>query len=230
MSDWFPEWVQNHCTATGADAKAHAALLANREAFVDRWHATPIELGEVTVRLVERGRVPKFANEHSDAVGRELNELRVERAACAVDRPGDFAPDCPACGGSGIATVPHPLCVLRTGSADWKVRPHPEQRKVVVVGVLCDRPGCEAGRVARGKESQGGGKGGADERPRRPLLSQAERHHGCDLVALLRDHERDSARLARDGKARDVDGMPNLAASIGLRVPLPTPPGRRGAA
>lgn len=220
MEDWFPEWAQNHCTATGADAATMRMLLVNREAFVDRWHATPLELGEVTIRLVERGLVPKFANEHSDAIGLELVRLREESAERAVSRAGDFAPDCPACSGSGVATIPHPRCVLK-----GTLVLHPDQRAVVTVGVLCDREGCEAGRVAREKEGQR-----KDDRPRRPTLSQAERHHGCDLVAMLREHEASAAHLARKGEPRDLAGYPELAASIGLPIPRPTPAGRRGAA
>lgn len=210
MSDeWYPDWVRLHCVATAADASAAKALLSEPVRFVLLAHggATAEELGEVTVRLVASG-VPKFANEHSDAVGRELNELRVERARGNVSHaPGDDPPDCPACGGTGFAVVPVRKCV-------WQGRLvlHPDSRRVVTGAVLCDRPGCEAGRVARQKELA------LPAERRRATLDRAERAAGCDLVALLRAWEREQARLARgDGPGEFAADLRHALAAVRAR-------------
>lgn len=182
MEDWFLEWVRIHCLATGAGPDAAATIAANREALVDRWGATALELGEVTTRLVARRSTPKFPSEHCDAVGRELNELRVERAKDAQAARRDAPPPgCPACGGEGVVTIPHRSCV-------W-------ERRIVVpkgsrgpasVAAICDRRGCEAGRAYQSRDKSGVLR-----------LSTAERFHGCDLVALWRAFERQQLEAAR---------------------------------
>ena len=202
MDAWYPEWVSRHCDATGADAAAARALLSEPvyEVLVSNGRATPGELGEVTVRLLARHGTPKFANEHADAVGLELVRLREDRRRAALPppaaAPGDAPPDCPACGGSGLATVPLPACVRveRAGGADVAfIVPHPEYRRVLTGAVLCDRPGCAAGEVVVARERHR-----ADKKPRRPTLTQAERAAGgADLPALLREYERRQAARCR---------------------------------
>jgi len=202
--DWYAEWVRLHCQATGADAAAARALLSEIvRAVLLNGGTTSEELGEVTARLVTRHETPKFANEHADAVGLELVRLREERRVATLPgpaaAPGNFAPDCPACGGSGLVVVPHARCV-------WQGRlvVHPDQGKLVTGAALCDGPGCAAGEVARTKE-----RARVDNPPRRPTLSQVRRHHGCDVLAMLRQHERDQAAAARrrTGPAGDFPAM-----------------------
>lgn len=103
--NWFADWVGVYCTATGADGRAADMLRANVAIVVEHWKATPAELGEVTNRLISSCRVPKFANEHIDAIGKELVALRTERKA-AADHVKQFGPfkgcDCPACNGGVV--------------------------------------------------------------------------------------------------------------------------------
>jgi hypothetical protein len=212
VDDWYTEWVRDHCTATGADASAARALLSEfvRGVLLDSGRTTPGELGEVTVRLLARRETPKFANEHSDAVGRELVRLREERRIALLGPPvaaaGDFAPDCPACGGSGLAVIPVRACVW-----DGRLVLHPDLKRVVTGAVICDRPGCPAGE----RVWQAEGLRKLDERsPRRPKLSQCERAvGGIDLPALVRDHERERAAAARVGMP-PRPATPNLAAIL----------------
>ena len=208
--DWYAGWVRNHVTATGADAAAARALLSDvvRTVLVTNGKATPGELGEVTVRLIARRDTPKFANEHSDAVGAELVRLRAERRLAAAGPPvatnGDFAPDCPACGGSGLAVVPVRACV-------WERRLvlHPQLKRIVTGAVLCDR--CPAGEAAITKERHR-----TDKKDRRPTLTQVARVLGCDPVALLRAFEREQAEYARRELAgsRDGEAWSRLVASL----------------
>lgn len=208
--DDFAVWVEHHGRATGS-VTVGATLHANRETILGHWRATVYELLEATHRLVAGGRVPNWPAEHVNAIRAEVLAYRAEQAEGDRAAPaGDFAPDCPACGGSGIATVPHRRCVWQR-----RIVMHPEVGMVVTAGVLCDRDGCEAGRIARDKEGQR-----KDDKFRRATLSQAERFHGCDLVELLRAHEREQARLSRrDGPGLlGGDGWAALLAGIKARV------------
>ena len=208
--DWFGWWVSVYVKATGAGADVAALLVENEGVILSRWHATREELDECADRLIAGGRVPRWPNEHTNALHAELVRLREERASEGrAAPPGDFPPDCDACGGSGLATVPVRACV-------WQGRLilHPELKRVLTGAVLCDRHGCEAGRVARERESAR-----KDNKPRRPTLARAERAAGCDLVRLLRDHERQEAeRSRRELRDRgeqpwaDAGVLPNLAA------------------
>lgn len=218
--DWFDGWVDLHCQATGANAAARDAILANRDNFVDRWNSTAAELGEVTARLVGSLRTPKFPNEHCDAVGRELVALRAEladRARKAARGFDDGPPACDACGGDGLVSVPHPRCV-----SNGRMIRDPETGAYLTGSVLCDRPHCDAGRLARDRETSR-----RDDKPRRLTLGALQhRLGGCDLVAMLRDHEREQARLARETHPRP-GGFPSIAAALrGVGMD----PGRRGAA
>lgn len=205
--DWFKGWVKLHVQATGADAATARALLANRAIILDPpWSATQAELGEITARLVRERRVPKFANEHTDAIGNELRGVRSEARPATLPPPGDFAPDCPACGGSGLATIPIRACVM-----GGRIVLNPKTQRVDTGAVLCDRPGCLPGQRAVDDE----GRRPLDERkPRRPKLSQCERAvGGIDLPQLLREYEHETARRARKG-GEPGPLTPNLDAVI----------------
>jgi hypothetical protein len=210
-TDWFDEWVILYCEATAAGGEVAAALLANRAVILDPpWSATQAELGEITARLVRECRVPKFPNEHTDAIGNELRAVRDERRHAAIPpvghAPGDFAPDCPACGGSGLAVVPLRACVL-----DGRVVLNPRTGRVDTGAVLCDRPGCLAGERVQADE---GLRKLDDRRPRRPRLSQCERAvGGRDLPAMLREYERAAAVAARKGEPAGPL-LPNIEAAL----------------
>lgn len=219
MEEWYVEWAELHCQATGADNAALRALLSEpvRAVLVAQGGATAEELGSVTVRLLARHDTPKFANEHADAVGAELVRLREERRVALLPGPvapaGDFAPDCDACGGSGMAVVPVRACVF-----ERRLVLHPELKMVVTGAVLCDRPGCEAGEAARQRERHR-----TDNKPRRPALSRVSGALGCDPVALLRGYEREEAGRARRSGPRGADDWTRLVARIRARVQGLTP-------
>lgn len=188
-ANWFEEWVEMHCIATGANDAARQAIIANRGNLLDAWRATLEELGQVTARLVANLRTPKFPNEHCDAVGRELAELRAERAALPpAVVPGD-SPACDACQDTGIVTVPHPECVW-----SHRIVLHREQRCVITTTVLCDRSGCAAGYRAQAADDE---RAKSKTHRRMARLSAMERLAGCDVLALLRAHEAEVVRRAR---------------------------------
>lgn len=106
----FEQWVNIHITATGAEPVRLAELLwANRDTIIERWHAEYAELCECSERLIERRRVPEFANEHTNAIHRELTALREEQARKkrvdsfrAVHGGHVQGCDCPHCNGGEI--------------------------------------------------------------------------------------------------------------------------------
>lgn len=201
---WFPEWVDIYCQATAADDRTAAALKANESVFVGEWAATLEELGECASRLVRDRRVPKFANEHSDALGNELHHLRVERTTdTRPDSATEDFEECDACGGSGLVVVPVRACV-------WQRRLvlHKQFKRVITGAVLCDRSGCNAGKRSRDAEPRIRG-----DKPHRPTLTQAERVCGCDLVAMMQDYDREMGRRARQVEPHDSH-LANLVASL----------------
>lgn len=74
----FALWVDAHVKATGAEARLSDLLWANRHIIDDRWHATYAEMCECTQRLIEKSLVPQFPAEHTNALHRELKQLRAE--------------------------------------------------------------------------------------------------------------------------------------------------------
>jgi hypothetical protein len=194
----FKGWVTNHCEATAANAEAAASLLSplNRAAF-EEWGATPGELGECTSRLLRFLRVPKFANEHAEAVALQLLELRKERAASARLSPdrGPGAPDCALCRDTALVTVPHWLCVCVPADGPPYltnfVDPRPggvgDYGRLVCIDVRCTE--CQRGLGAKS---------------RHPSLASYLRNFGGRIsgrgvVALLAEHERAQADRARGG-------------------------------
>ena len=219
MEEWYVEWAELHCQATGADNAALRALLSEpvRAVLVAQGGATAEELGAVTVRLLARHDTPRFASEHGDAVGAELVRLREDRRLALLPGPvapaGDFAPDCDDCGGSGLVVVPVRACVF-----ERRLVLHPELRRILTGAVLCDRPGCVAGEAVRERERHR-----LDKKPRRPTLAQVSRVLGCDPVALLRGYEREQAERARRSGPRGSDDWTRLVARIRARVQGLTP-------
>lgn len=211
--DEFDGWVALHCEATAASAEAAASLLTSRAVFVADWSATAAELGECTRRMLRNLRVPKWANEHAEAVGRELMALRRERDA----RPQvDFSagapepPRCPLCGGSGLVAVPHPLCVLRPHDGPPALGHYPGTRMVVTGAVLCDAPDCEPGRDARHREAK-------RDRPRLALNRYLAALGHVDAVGMLRQFERDQAAACRRAGGRRAGTWDELIGEIQKR-------------
>lgn len=219
MSDEeFEAWVVQHCEATAAGTEAAGSLLApaTRRAFAE-WGATAAELGEVTYRLISERRVPKFANEHAEAVASELLALRRERAA--AERPDPAAaypiggavapgPECRWCRDTGLVTVPLYLCVEVPHNDPPRLVPYPGYRDVLTGSVLCDRPGCEPGYRVRGAE-------GKAARPRPTLTKYLQRFGGVNVVRLLEEHERAVVAHARRTAPK---GVPDEYAPVIARL------------
>lgn len=197
--DWFLGWVDSHCSITAAPDGTRAALLGSREAFVDRWRATAGELAECTMRLVVGARVPKWANEHSNAVGAELNELRHERHRTAAAEGRQSPGACDLCGGYGQVVVPVRDCVQGgrlVGHRDYF------PRRIVTGAVLCDRPGCRKGQELREANSR------RDADRRQMEMLEYSRLVGVSpqgLIGMLADEERAALFAAR---RRPIFGKP----------------------
>lgn len=190
----YEGWVGLHCEAMAANAEAATSLLSplNRAAF-EEWGATPGELGECTSRLLRLLRVPKFANEHAEAVAVELRDLRRERkSARVIPDHGPNAPDCALCRDTALVTVPHFLCVCAPADgAGYLVNfvdPRPggvgDYGRVVLMDVRCTE--CQRGLQAK---------------TRHPSLASYVRRVGGlsarSMVALLAAHEHAKAEHAR---------------------------------
>jgi hypothetical protein len=213
----FMVWVGDHCRRCGStDGATAEVLIENRDAILGRHRATTDELAEVTVRLVAAGRVPKWANEHTNAVIAELKALREDAAADNRDIP---AADCPTCGGFGWVTVPHPLCVWGGRLVTYRDAAGVDHGRVVTVAVTCDA--CPKGRAERDAEAVRAQQPPTRDRkvpPRRPTLAQyAAGVGGADGPALLREYERAAAeRSRRDPTAGQTYAQmfPDLARKI----------------
>lgn len=188
---WFDWWVSVYVKETGSPAEVADLLVENQEVILGHWRATRAELDECADRLIRDGRVPRWLNEHTNALHRELKALR-EEAARVARAAAPVPADCPACGGSGLAVVPLRACV-------WEGRLvlHPDFRRVVTGAVVCDRPGCVAGERQQLAE-----RCRKTDRPR-PTLSAQERLCRADLVRLLAGFDRDRARRARGSGSGD---------------------------
>lgn len=219
--DWFAEWVQQHLLATAADQRAADALQLAREVLCAGLRATFVELSNCTLRLIEGGRVPKFANEHTNAIVRELSALRAEADAVRArpaHRAGDFGAACPWCGGTnGAVSVP-----MRANW--WQGRVVPAKHfgacsysppRVLTCGVLCDRPGCAEGARACAAEQR------ADPDKRRPTLTAFARRLGLSpeqVLGAVRQHERDEGQRARRAGGAGRGAFDALVESIRAKV------------
>lgn len=205
LIDWFVSWIGSYIATTGADTNTATLLMSNRNVIVDHWRATLAELQECTTRLVVGMRVPKFPNEHTDAIGRELIRLRAERKARAQAAP---PADCRLCNGVGWVVVPHPSCV-----AHGQLATYHSTRGVYTVAVICTE--CTTGRTAleaEGRRVAAASEAGLGRRPHRLTLDRyTALVHGADGAALLREHEH--ARKSKDDAF--VEGFPQLLAMIG---------------
>lgn len=216
--DWFISWVQLHCQATGAGPDAGEALIINRRIVEDFWRASEAEMTECTNRLITKGRTPKFPNEHMDALGRELRDLRASVTAESDrdysrqwDDP-DAAPKCEQCSGTGRVVVPHPRCIHHGNLVT-----HPVNGIFYTVAVLCTD--CEIGRDMIRREEDRVSRASDDDLRKRPKQLTFDRYtrliHGHDGVAMLREHERSMAeqvrRVSGDGASEFRRLYPRLA-------------------
>lgn len=223
MSDGeYAGWVGRHVEATAAPPEAAAALLSQftREAFAE-WGATPGELDDCTRRLIRGRRVPKFANEHADAVALELHHQRDEAARAERPDPAEWyaaprAVGCRLCGDTGLVTVPLFLCVEAPRYGPPRLVPLPGYRSPLVGAVLCSEPGCEPGRVARDREGRRQLPEG--KRPRPTLAKYLERFRGVDVVALLARYEREAVAAARRRPGADAPGWAELVERLKARA------------
>lgn len=215
----FLGWVDQHCAATAAPAEAAVALVANRAVIVTEWASTRSELSDCTARLVAKRRVPKFANEHSDAIGNELHHLRQERGLAQRPDPGHTSPAepyCDLCRDTGFVTVPHPLCVEVPRYDPPRLVPYRDRDgirygAVVEVSVLCDRGGCAAGRRTRDAEAKAA-------RPRPTFAAYMRPFGGLDLVGMLAHHNRECAAHCRRTAGPGRNAFADVVARIAARV------------
>lgn len=210
----FDAWAKYHCELTAASAEVGVSLVASSAVFTETWGATYAELCECTVRLLRGLRVPKFANEHAEAVARELMALRSE--AVAESRPDHSAayyesPKCLLCGGSGFVPVPHWLCVAQPVNDKPRLVPYPGTKRLVTGVVLCDRPGCERGDRVRALESK-------RDNPRPTFGRYLRLFGGLDVREMLRAHERSVAEHCRRRGGDGDAGFGAVVARIKQRV------------
>lgn len=219
--DWFAEWVAQHLLATAADQRAADALELARDVLCAGLRASFVELSHCTLRLIETGRVPKFANEHTNAIVRELAAMRTEAdavRAAPVHRAGDFGAACPWCGGTnGAVSVP-----VRANWWQGRVVPakhfgacsYPTPR-VLTCGVLCDRPGCDEGARACAAEQR------LDPAKRRPTLSAFAHRVGLSaeqVLAAVREYDRAEGQRARRAGGAGRGAFDALVESIRAKV------------
>lgn len=75
----FTAWVAVACQVLGGVDRFREVLLANADVFIGDWRATSAELADCLRRLVSLGRVPQWPNEVTNAIRRELFDLRREQ-------------------------------------------------------------------------------------------------------------------------------------------------------
>ncbi len=226
MADWFLGWIETHCRATGSGADVGDVLLANRRIITSEpWYADEGEMWDATNRLVSSGRTPKFANEHMDALYRELREIRAVRQAEAERsysrqwNDPEARPKCDLCDGTTLVVAPHPRCIWQ-----GRIVNHPVNGVFYSVSVLCDL--CDVGREACQREDDRVNRSKEHELRKRPRQLTLGRYtstiHGHDGVFLMRQHEKDQAEHVRrtqgGGAAEFAKMYPRLWAQIQERM------------
>lgn len=196
----YDSWVNAHIAATGGDPARIAELLhANRKILTADWRATYAELCECSDRLVSAVRVPQFPSEHTNALLVELRAIRADQQQ-AKPRYGK----CATCDGSGLATIPHPQCLVKDESGQWVIATAGNGR-VMSCGVPCDRPGCVEGEEVRNADAAYRETKTRYKGSRVTTLDDYERRYGCDLVAMWREYIRWQTNHARHGVVPDTD-------------------------
>jgi hypothetical protein len=194
--DWYGGWVELHVQATGATAEAGLSLDSDavRAVVLGEWGATAAELGAATNRLIAGLRVPKFASEHAEAVGRELQALRRERERARDGRQAaaDGPPACRECGGTGRVTVALCGSVWEGRLVNHRTPEGAEYAYPISGAVSCDD--CEAGRqLAQAQQSKPAGK-----KRLRTRAAHTRLLGGADGKVLWEEFERQRAARARE--------------------------------
>lgn len=186
QAPWYSDWVTGYCEATGSTQVVGAVLRACRHTLTVEWSATSDELYALIKRLVSGARVPAFPTEVTNAIVRELREMRAESAAArstAKAVTSVASPACSFCRDTGFVTVPMPQCVECPRDEPPRLVNYPGYACVLTTAVLCDEPDCARGRGVRDRES-------VVRRPR-PTLSAYLRPFGVvDVRGLLVECER----------------------------------------
>lgn len=188
----FKDCVAAYCTATGASAAVAETLVANYRSIVTTWKCTLAEIMEVASRLVSRGRIPTWANEHLKAIGLELDEIRSEVRLRSL--PPENPNECNFCKGIGWIIVPHPCCIYR-GKVEFYYNPTTKERRqaVLTMAVLCDNYDCRAGASAQAASNE---YADSKKKPRcRTFSNYTNLIGGHDGIAAL--NEWDSELAAR---------------------------------
>ena len=110
-NDQFQQWVAAHIQATGADSERVSELLwANSGNINEKWNASYEEMCEASDRLVEFGRVPAFASDHTNALKAELDTIRSDRRRAESQKfqrelygQHQRGCDCPSCNGGNAS-------------------------------------------------------------------------------------------------------------------------------
>lgn len=208
----YREWFAYHLDATGAAPSVATVFEKNHALFAQKFRATGDELVDATQEILFSGKIPKFANEHLEAVIREVRRASEERAVKARPDAADdeyTRPSNCACGGTGLVAVPHPTCV-------WNGKIVSVNGRVATAAVMCDAAGCPAGRRVREDEASRPAKE-KNDRGSRPTATEFERRHGIKGAAKkLREYEREGAERARrkDGLGPDAELFARLMAKV----------------
>jgi hypothetical protein len=216
----FAAWVKHHVTATGADDRTAAALIENREIIANEWNTTLAELKLATHNLVASCRTPKFPNEHTDAIGLEIEAIRTP----SMRREEPTAPrTCGVCQGSGMVVVLHPNCIYAGRVVNYQ-RFGVNYGYVATFAVICDI--CDFGKgLCRNEESRASSLSNAELQAQPRMMTLGKYYDltkGLDGYMMLRDYEREQAIRASAGRTeeqrrRDFARMyPGLAKRAGI--------------
>jgi hypothetical protein len=201
-SEQFSEWVPIANAALGGGERFADVLSANARVFCEDWSASAFELGECVYRLVSEGRVPQWPNELTNAIHKELAEVR-QRTRAMQATTADAGEVCSLCGGVGLVIVPHSYCVWRGAVVPYYNPKKKERRRAIYsVAVICDSTGkCEAGsKVDQSERVRCQDPVEEKKRPRmRTYRDWAEPLGGdnIDGIGLWRGYERRRAEDAR---------------------------------
>lgn len=218
-SGWYFEWIDFHRKATAANAESVAALITNEDIAIEIWEATSDELHECTKRLVATRRTPKFANDHTDAIGTELVTLRKERdrAGFMANLPSHLAGECEQRCNRGLLIAPLPEAV-RKGKAGRELARH-------TCVVLCDV--CDMGKAEIAAQDRVEQYAAPDERWKKKKLRTLTQYLECtkqvDGILMLREYEAGVLLAMREQrKPDDLKDVPKLRASLAsaMRVPF----------
>lgn len=204
MADWYDDWATGYVEQLGVSEQTATAVFAWREVLL-HLGATRGRLAEVTRRVLTTPPVPRWPNEHLDALQRHLADVQRAEAEAARDR-ASAGPGCDACGNSGWVIVPHPADWDRDGR--WVNSGHsagkPDRPKFRTAAVAC---GCERGRLTVQQAAQRHADRPGSPRPPLTLAEYERLHpHWRRVVAETEEAGRAllRAKLAADATADEL--------------------------